>query len=48
MQTEPYSIYINKRPIRIAFLVDSNGHPEWFDQIFKFNQEKWGGGGLIQ
>lgn len=43
MQTSPYSIYINKRPIRIAFFVDSNGSPEWFDRIFKFNQEKWGG-----
>jgi hypothetical protein len=43
MQTSPYSIYINKRPIRIAFFVDSNGSTEWFDRIFKFNQEKWGG-----
>src|SRR3990167_846117 len=43
MEVSPYSIYIDKRPLRIAFLVNPEADLKWFDRIFKFNQEKWGG-----
>jgi len=43
MEIEPYSIYTNNRPFRIAFLVDPYGDNEWFDRIFEYNRDKWGG-----
>ena len=43
METEPYSIYVNNRPFKIAFLVDPNNTGEWVNEIFHFNREKWGG-----
>ncbi len=44
MFTHPYSIYINKRPIRIAFLVDSSlDSIETVDQIIGYNRGLWGG-----
>ena len=44
MQVLPYSIYVDKRPLRIAFLVDPNrSSPQQFDAIFEYNQGKWGG-----
>lgn len=43
MEFLPYSIYINHRPVRIAFLVNPASDQAWFDQIFKYNREKWGG-----
>ena len=44
MLTRPYSIYIDKRPIRIAFLVDpSPDSIEKVDQIIKHNRGLWGG-----
>ena len=44
MFTHPYSIYIDKRPMRIAFLVDpSPGSIEKVDQIIKYNRGLWGG-----
>ncbi len=43
MQIHPYSIYIDHRPYRIAFLVDSSKGTDWLDKIFDFNKEKWGG-----
>lgn len=44
MLTSPYSIYIDKRPIRVAFLLDDG--PKAFqilERIFKYNRERWGG-----
>jgi hypothetical protein len=44
MLTSPYLIYINKRPLRVAFLVDNK--PESMgiiDAILKYNRERWGG-----
>ena len=44
MLTRPYSIYIDKRPIRIAFLVDpSPDSIEKVDQIIEYNRGLWGG-----
>lgn len=44
MQNLPYSIYINKRPIRIAFLVNPKQTAiKELDAIFEYNQHKWGG-----
>lgn len=44
MFTQPYSIYIDKRPIRIAFLVDpSPDSIETVDQIIGYNRGLWGG-----
>ncbi len=44
MSTRPYSIYIDKRPMRIAFLVDpASTSLEEIDQIFDYNRSLWGG-----
>lgn len=44
MFTRPYSIYIDKRPIRIAFLVDpSPDSIKMVDQIIDYNRGLWGG-----
>ena len=44
MFTHPYSIYIDKRPIRIAFLVDpSPDSIEEVDRIIEYNRGLWGG-----
>lgn len=43
MEIQPYSIYINHRPFRIAFLVDPADEQGWFDTIFEYNRGKWGG-----
>lgn len=43
MQTHPYSIYLDNRPFRIAFLIDPVKGADWLDKIFEFNKEKWGG-----
>lgn len=44
MFTQPYSIYIDKRPVRIAFLVDpSSDSIEMVDQIIGYNRGLWGG-----
>jgi len=40
----PYSIYVNKRPLRVAFLVEDK--PESMaiiDTILAHNRERWGG-----
>ena len=42
-ETLPYSIYVNNRPFRIAYLVDPKGDLKCFDVIFEFNRKKWGG-----
>ena len=44
MLTSPYSIYVNKRPLRIAFLIEDN--PEsmaLIDAIFAYSRDRWGG-----
>ena len=44
MFTQPYSIYIDKRPMRIVFLVDSGtADLEDVDQIIDYNRSLWGG-----
>ncbi len=43
METHPYSIYVDHRPFRIAFLVNPADGLDWFDAIFKYNNGKWGG-----
>ena len=44
MFTHPYSIYIDKRPMRIAFLVDpSQDSIEIVDKIIGYNRGLWGG-----
>ena len=44
MFTRPYSIYIDKRPMRIAFLVDSSPDSvKTIDQIISYNRGLWGG-----
>ncbi|MFA5062010.1 MAG: hypothetical protein WC526_02605 [Patescibacteria group bacterium] len=40
---EPYSIYINHRPFRIAFLINPKSDTDWVDKIIAYNREKWGG-----
>lgn len=39
------SIFVNKRPVKIAFLInpDQSNWEEWIDAIWKHCQEKWGG-----
>ena len=44
MFTRPYSIYIDKRPMRIAFLVSPESTSlEVVDQIIDYNRSLWGG-----
>jgi hypothetical protein len=44
IQNHPYSIYVDNRPKRIAFLIDPKiTSSEQIDAIIKFNQGKWGG-----
>jgi len=43
MEILPYSIYVDHRPVRVAFLVDPNGDKEWFEAILEYNKDKWGG-----
>ena len=44
MVTRPYSIYIDKRPMRIVFLVNPESTSlEVVDQIIDYNRSLWGG-----
>ncbi len=43
MEIEPYSIYINHRPFRVAFLVNPKSGTDWVDRIIDYNRGKWGG-----
>ena len=44
MFTQPYSIYIDKRPMRIAFLVNPlSTSTKKIDQIMDYNRSLWGG-----
>jgi len=43
VQTFPYSIYVDKRPLKIAFLVDPMGDSDLIDHIIAYNHSKWGG-----
>lgn len=44
MLTSPYSIYVNKRPLRIAFLIEDKPESmEIIDTILAYNRDRWGG-----
>ena len=44
MLTAPYSIYVSKRPLRIAFLIEDNPESTTIiDAIFTYNRDRWGG-----
>ena len=44
MLNRPYSIYIDKRPMRIAFLVNPESTSlDGVDQIIDYNRSLWGG-----
>lgn len=43
MEIEPYSIYTDNRPFRIAFLVAPSDDITWVDRIVDYNRGKWGG-----
>ena len=43
MDTQPYSIYVDHRPFRVAFLVDPTTDIGWIDKIVEYNRGKWGG-----
>lgn len=43
MKDRPYSIYINKRPVKIAFLISPDSPIELVDNIIGYNRELWGG-----
>ena len=43
MLTEPYSIYYENRPSRIAFFIDPQSDVSLVDKIIDYNRGKWGG-----
>ena len=44
MLTAPYSIYVNKRPLRVAFLIeDKPDSLAIIDTILAYNRDRWGG-----
>lgn len=43
METEPYSIYMKNRPVRIVFFVSPIAGNLWVDKVIAYNREKWGG-----
>src|SRR5215831_17469516 len=44
MLTSPYSIHVNKRPLRVAFLVeDTPKSMAIIDSILAYNHDRWGG-----
>lgn len=44
MLTSPYSIYVNKRPLRVAFLVeDKPDSIAAIDAVLAYNRDRWGG-----
>lgn len=43
MRDKPYSIYVDKRPVRIAFLVNNSAPAELIDAIISYNRTLWGG-----
>ena len=43
-RTQPYSIYVRTRPLKIAFLVSNEqGGLRWVDRIIDYNRRIWGG-----
>lgn len=40
MELFPYSIYIDHRPFRIAFLIEPSNGLNWIDRIIEFNRSK--------
>ncbi len=43
MEISPYSIYVEHRPFRIAFLISPADNQNWIDKIIEYNRSKWGG-----
>jgi len=44
MLTAPYSIYVNKRPLRVAFLIEDRPDSLGIiDTILAYNRDRWGG-----
>lgn len=43
MEIDPYSIYVDHRPLKVAFLADPSDDFGWIDRIVEYNREKWGG-----
>jgi hypothetical protein len=44
MLTAPYSIYVNKRPLRVAFFIEDNPESlKIIDTILAYNRDRWGG-----
>jgi len=44
MKESPYSVYVYRRPLRIAFLVSSSKtSEERLTELIEYNQSKWGG-----
>jgi hypothetical protein len=44
MLSAPYSIYVNKRPLRIAFLIEDKPKSlAIIDTILAYNRDRWGG-----
>ncbi len=43
MQVDPYSIYVDHRPLKVAFLADPAEGLVWVDRVIAYNRERWGG-----
>jgi len=43
MDTSPYSIYVDKRPLRVAYLISNKSKTDQIDAIIDISQDKWGG-----
>jgi hypothetical protein len=43
MQTDPYSIFVENRPCKVAFFVAPNTKFELLDEIIRYNRRLWGG-----
>jgi hypothetical protein len=42
--TSPYSIYVNKRPLRVAFLMEDKAEAmDSIDSVLAYNRDRWGG-----
>ena len=43
MAEHPYSIYIDQRPVRVAYLIPHDADDALFDNIVEYNRSRWGG-----
>jgi hypothetical protein len=43
MQTDPYSIFVEHRPCKVAYLVAQNVELQLLDDIVRYNRKRWGG-----